>query len=324
MRRSRSGRPSAVDQRALRRHVCVGQRQRPQTAAQVGQRDDGVTHLAIVPAGLGALRPWWHRPPGRRGCRAMGRPSRCDGPQGHGAASAWRKRRRKNELRACRPDLVFRQGRPVAAARCCAVHAEPRQRRQTMNYADFHRRSIEQPDAFWAEQARLIDWHKPFDTVCDYSRPPFVELVRRRPDQPVPQRGRPPPEGARRQQRADLGVHRSRQGGRLQLPPAARRGAAHGRLPDRAGRQEGRPRADLHADDRRGRLRDAGLRAHRRHPLGGVRRLCQRQPGQPHRQRHADGDRQRRCRQPQRQGGALQGRCSTKPSSSPRTSRPMC
>jgi propionyl-CoA synthetase len=43
-----------------------------------------------------------------------------------------------------------------------------------MNYADFHRRSIEQPDAFWAEQARLIDWHKPFDTVCDYSRPPFV------------------------------------------------------------------------------------------------------------------------------------------------------
>ncbi len=43
-----------------------------------------------------------------------------------------------------------------------------------MNYADFHRRSIEQPDAFWAEQAQLIDWHKPFDTVCDYSRPPFV------------------------------------------------------------------------------------------------------------------------------------------------------
>jgi propionyl-CoA synthetase len=43
-----------------------------------------------------------------------------------------------------------------------------------MNYADFHRRSIEAPDAFWAEQARLIDWHKPFDTVCDYSRPPFV------------------------------------------------------------------------------------------------------------------------------------------------------
>ena len=31
------------------------------------------------------------------------------------------------------------------------------------NYADFHRRSIDDRDAFWAEQAQLIDWHKPFD-----------------------------------------------------------------------------------------------------------------------------------------------------------------
>ncbi len=43
-----------------------------------------------------------------------------------------------------------------------------------MSFADFHRRSIAEPDAFWAEQARLIDWHKPFDQVCDYSRPPFA------------------------------------------------------------------------------------------------------------------------------------------------------
>jgi propionyl-CoA synthetase len=41
-------------------------------------------------------------------------------------------------------------------------------------YADFYRRSIDDRDAFWAEQAQLIDWHKPFDTVCDYSRPPFA------------------------------------------------------------------------------------------------------------------------------------------------------
>ncbi|MFN0182222.1 MAG: AMP-binding protein, partial [Aquabacterium sp.] len=43
-----------------------------------------------------------------------------------------------------------------------------------MDFAQFHRRSIDEPDAFWAEQARLIDWHKPFDKVCDYSRPPFA------------------------------------------------------------------------------------------------------------------------------------------------------
>ncbi len=41
-------------------------------------------------------------------------------------------------------------------------------------YQEFHRRSIDQPEAFWREQAQLIDWHKPFDQVLDYSRPPFA------------------------------------------------------------------------------------------------------------------------------------------------------
>ena len=41
-------------------------------------------------------------------------------------------------------------------------------------YKEFHRRSIEQPEAFWGEQAGLIDWHKPFGKVLDYSRPPFA------------------------------------------------------------------------------------------------------------------------------------------------------
>jgi len=41
-------------------------------------------------------------------------------------------------------------------------------------YRDFHRRSIEDRDAFWSEQAKLIDWRKPFATVLDYSRPPFA------------------------------------------------------------------------------------------------------------------------------------------------------
>jgi propionyl-CoA synthetase len=43
-----------------------------------------------------------------------------------------------------------------------------------MNYADFYRASVETPDAFWTEQARLIDWQRPFDTVCDHSNPPFA------------------------------------------------------------------------------------------------------------------------------------------------------
>lgn len=42
------------------------------------------------------------------------------------------------------------------------------------SYSDFYRRSIEDRDAFWTEQAGLIDWQTPFSQVCDYSRPPFV------------------------------------------------------------------------------------------------------------------------------------------------------
>ncbi len=41
-------------------------------------------------------------------------------------------------------------------------------------YREFYRRSIEDRDAFWSEQARLIDWHKPFGQVLDDSRPPFA------------------------------------------------------------------------------------------------------------------------------------------------------
>jgi len=42
------------------------------------------------------------------------------------------------------------------------------------SYRNFYRRSIDQPDAFWAEQARLVHWHRPFERVLDYSRPPFA------------------------------------------------------------------------------------------------------------------------------------------------------
>ena len=43
-----------------------------------------------------------------------------------------------------------------------------------MDYASYHRRSIEQPEAFWAEQAALIDWHRSWDQVLDGSRKPFA------------------------------------------------------------------------------------------------------------------------------------------------------
>ncbi|MEO8344470.1 MAG: propionate--CoA ligase [Betaproteobacteria bacterium] len=42
-------------------------------------------------------------------------------------------------------------------------------------YQEFHHRSLADRDAFWREQAALIDWQTPFTTVLDYSRPPFAQ-----------------------------------------------------------------------------------------------------------------------------------------------------
>ena len=180
-------------------------------------------------------------------------------------------------------------------------------------------------DGFWAEQAALIDWQRPFEQVCDYSNPPFARWFVGGHDQPVPQRGRPPPRARARDQNALIYVSTETDEERVysfrELHAEVQRMAA---MLQALGVQAGRPGADLHADDSRGGVRDAGLRAHRRDPLGGVRRLRQRQPGQPHRRRAADGHRQRRRRQPRRQGRAPTSRCSTKRSGWPRTSRRRC
>ena len=42
-----------------------------------------------------------------------------------------------------------------------------------MSYDDEYRRSIEQPEAFWAEQALAIHWHKSPQTILEYTNPPF-------------------------------------------------------------------------------------------------------------------------------------------------------
>jgi len=42
-------------------------------------------------------------------------------------------------------------------------------------YQQFYRRSIEEPEAFWAEQAELISWHKRPEKILDFSKPPFAK-----------------------------------------------------------------------------------------------------------------------------------------------------
>ncbi|KAF1706690.1 propionate--CoA ligase [Pseudoxanthomonas sacheonensis] len=42
-----------------------------------------------------------------------------------------------------------------------------------MGYEETYRRSIEQPEAFWAEEAKAVHWHRPPQRILDYSNPPF-------------------------------------------------------------------------------------------------------------------------------------------------------
>jgi propionyl-CoA synthetase len=43
-----------------------------------------------------------------------------------------------------------------------------------MSYAEIHRRSLAEPEAYWAEQAKLIDWQQPFKRVLNNDKPPFT------------------------------------------------------------------------------------------------------------------------------------------------------
>ncbi len=42
-----------------------------------------------------------------------------------------------------------------------------------MKFEEFHSWSINDPEGFWGEQAKLIDWHKPPQKILDYYQPPL-------------------------------------------------------------------------------------------------------------------------------------------------------
>ena len=43
------------------------------------------------------------------------------------------------------------------------------------SFTQFHKRSIEDRDNFWAEQAKTVDWQIQPQQICDYSNPPFAK-----------------------------------------------------------------------------------------------------------------------------------------------------
>ena len=143
-------------------------------------------------------------------------------------------------------------------------------------YAEMYAASVADPEAFWGEQGKRLDWIEPYtrvkNTSFDHAQR-LDPLVRGRQAQRRGQLHRPPPRPPRRADRDHLGERRPRRLRAHQLPRAARGG---GEVRQRAARprgRQGRPRRALPADDPRGRLRHARLRPHRRGALGGLRRL---------------------------------------------------
>ena len=45
-------------------------------------------------------------------------------------------------------------------------------------YEDAYRRSLADPEGFWAEAAAAVDWDKPWERVLDASNPPFYRWYR--------------------------------------------------------------------------------------------------------------------------------------------------
>ena len=120
---------------------------------------------------------------------------------------------------------------------------------------------------------------------------------------------------ARRQDRDHLGRRRSRRVARASATANCMpRSASSPMRCKHLGVEQGRPRDDLPADDSRSRGGDAGLRAHRRDPLGGVRRVLAGFAGRPHRRLRLQAGHHRRRGPARRQDGSR-----SRPMSTPRS-----
>ena len=191
----------------------------------------------------------------------------------------------------------------------------------TTRFSEIYRRSLEEPEEFWAEAAAEIDWVKPWTRVLDDSGAPFyrwfaggqLNTCYNALDRHV--------ENGRADQLALIyDSPGDRNGADVHVPRAARRGGQVRRRARRRRRREGRSGDHLHADDPGGCDRDARVRADRRDPLGGLRRLRRQRARDPDRGRPAEGRGLGLVRDRARASDRRTSRCSTPRSTSSRSS----
>ena len=151
-------------------------------------------------------------------------------------------------------------------------------------YEELYRRSIDEPDAFWAEVAGELDWFTPWTKVLDWQAPHAQWFVGGKLNLCHNCVDRHALGNARGEDRHPVGGRAGR-GAQAHLPRAARRSAALRECAEGARREEGRSRRHLHGHDAGAGHRAAGMRAHRRGALGHLRRLCGERAGRSHQRR---------------------------------------
>ena len=162
---------------------------------------------------------------------------------------------------------------------------------RTSRYHEIYARSLADPEGFWGEAAAAIDWYEPAKKVFDkdagvYGRwfaGAVCNTCYNAIDRHV-ERGRGRPGG----DHLRLAGHQHQ--ARHHLCGAAARGRDARRRAAGLRRHQGRPRHPLHADGARGAVRHVRLRAHRRDPLGGVRRVRGERACDPPRRLQAEAD----------------------------------
>ena len=199
------------------------------------------------------------------------------------------------------PDTRHRRGTglPGRAGNCRRAHTST-----TARYRDMYERAARDPERILGRGGRRIAWMKPPTKIKNTSFAGDVSIKWFE-------------DGMLNASVSCLDRHLATRGDQAAIiwegdDPAVSRHVTYRELHEqvcrlanvlkRSRRQEGRPRHDLHADGAGSGGRDAGLRPHRRDPLGGVRRLLARQPGGPDpglRLRTADHRRRGPPRRPQ-------------------------
>ena len=143
-------------------------------------------------------------------------------------------------------------------------------------YLAMYKRSIEDPEGFWGEHGKRVDWIRPYTKVKNTSYAPDRVAIKWYED------------GTLNVSYNCIDRHLDSRGDQIAiiwegddptarredyLPPAARARLQARQCPEGKRRQEGRSRHHLPADDPRGDLCDARLREDWRRAFGGVRRF---------------------------------------------------